>query len=758
MKKVPCVLLFISLLIISCVDSQYFQQEGRIQYIDTRVGTAASITKHAGRFGKGSEEFAQTIPAVLEPNGMNFWTPQTSDTEMKCIAPYYYRDSLLQGFRNSHWINGGCTQDYGSMTLMPLFGMLKTDPEKRGSIFSHDQETATPSYYSVFLESYGIKAEMTGKSRSAIFRFTYSEQGDAYLVVNPNSDEGEGFIEIDTVRHEIRGYNPVHRIYQGWGKYAGYKGYFVVSYQKPLEEFGTFIGDTVFPGKTALSDRKKIGAYIRFRVEDNEEVIIKASSSFTDMEGARLNMEEEIPTWDFDQVRNDLSRIWEKQLALIEVETDFEEDKCKFYGALYRASFLPRTFNDVDGRYPSFATGKPIRRMEKGRNYYDDFSMWDTYRALHPLLNIISPKKSGDMVHSLILKYEQGGWLPIFPCWNSYTSAMIGDHGISVIGDAFVKGVRNFDIEKAYEGMRKNAFESPSSMEDYKNGMGRRALKSYLRYGYIPLEDSVPDAFHTHEQVSRTLEYAYDDFILAQIANALGKKEDYHMLSRRAMNYKHVIDTITGYAQGRYANGEFLKANNAFDFVDFITEGTPAHYTWYVPHDVHGLIQRMGGTAKYLAKLDSMFSEGLYWHGNEPCHQIPFMFNYAGRSWRTQEEVRHIMETEYLNDPGGLSGNDDAGQMSAWYVFASLGFYPVCPGTPYYMIASPSFKKAVIKLENNKKFILIAHNASPENIYIQSVKLNGEAYTNNYLSHSDILKGGIIEFDMGSTPNMKWGQ
>ncbi len=758
MKKEPCVLLFISLLIISCVDSQYFQQEGRIQYIDTRVGTAASITKHAGRFGKGSEEFAQTIPAVLEPNGMNFWTPQTRDTEMKCIAPYYYRDSLLQGFRNSHWINGSCTQDYGSMTLMPLFGMLKTDPEKRGSIFSHDQETATPSYYSVFLESYGIKAEMTGKSRSAIFRFTYSEQGDAYLVVNPNSDEGEGFIEIDTVRHEIRGYNPVHRIYQGWGKYAGYKGYFVVSYQKPLEEFGTFIGDTVFPGKTALSDRKKIGAYIRFRVEDNEEVIIKASSSFTDMEGARLNMEEEIPTWDFDQVRDDLSRIWEKQLALIEVETDFEEDKCKFYGALYRASFLPRTFNDVDGRYPSFAAGKPIRRMEKGRNYYDDFSMWDTYRALHPLLNIISPKKSGDMVHSLILKYEQGGWLPIFPCWNSYTSAMIGDHGISVIGDAFVKGVRNFDIEKEYEGMRKNAFESPSSMEDYKNGMGRRALKSYLRYGYIPLEDSVPDAFHTHEQVSRTLEYAYDDFVLAQIANALGKKEDYQMLSRRAMNYKHVIDTITGYAQGRYANGEFLKANNAFDFVDFITEGTPAHYTWYVPHDVHGLIQRMGGTAKYLAKLDSMFSEGLYWHGNEPCHQIPFMFNYAGRSWRTQEEVRRIMETEYLNDPGGLSGNDDAGQMSAWYVFASLGFYPVCPGTPYYMIASPSFKKAVIKLENNKKFILIAHNASPENIYIRSVKLNGEAYTNNYLSHSDILKGGIIEFDMGSTPNMKWGQ
>lgn len=753
MQKVTYSLL-ICLLITSCTG---LQQEKRIGYVDTRVGTASAITKQAGRFGKGSEEHAQTIPAVLEPNGMNFWTPQTRDTELKCISPYYYTDSLLQGFRNSHWISGGCTQDYGSMTLMPLFETLKTDPQTRGSLFSHDREIATPSYYSVYLESYGIEAEMTGRSRSAIFRFTYNNEGEAYLVVNPNSDEGEGFIEIDTLRQEIRGYNPVHRIYQGWGKRAGYNGYFVISYKNRAKAFGTFIGDSIIHGRTSLSDQKGIGAYVSFDIKKGEELLVKAASSFTDIEGARRNMEKEIPTWNFTRTKKELTQIWEKHLASIEVESDTDEEKQKFYGALYRASFLPRTFNDVDGRYPAFATGNPIMHIDEERNYYDDFSMWDTYRALHPLLNIISPTKSGDMMQSLVLKYEQGGWLPIFPCWNSYTAAMIGDHAISAIGDAYLKGIRNFDIQKAYEGMRKNAFETPASIDEYKNGMGRRALDSYLQYGYIPLEDKVPDAFHTNEQVSRTLEYAYDDFVLAQVAKELGKEEDWQHLSLRALNYRNVIDPITGYARGRYADGTFIEEFNPFQFAHFITEGTPAHYTWYVPHDVPGLIEQMGGKERFLAKLDSMFTERLHWHGNEPSHQVPFLFNYADQPWRTQEEVRHIMETEYLNNPGGLSGNDDAGQMSAWYLFASLGFYPVCPGTPTYAIASPSFKKVVINLENQKKFTIVATHASPENIYIQSATLNGKEYNMSFISHNDIVEGGTMEFIMGPTPNKQWG-
>jgi predicted alpha-1,2-mannosidase len=361
------------------------------------------------------------------------------------------------------------------------------------------------------------------------------------------------------------------------------------------------------------------------------------------------------------------------------------------------------------------------------------------------------------MMQSLVLKYQQGGWLPIFPCWNSYTAAMIGDHSVSVLADAYIKGIHNFNVETAYEGAYKNAFSIPESFEDYKNGMGRRALNSYIKYGYIPLEDHVLEAYHQNEQVSRTLEYAYDDFALSQWAKALNKGEEADILTERSKNYRNVIDPFTGYVRGKNMNGEFVRTFNPFEFVSYITEGTPAHYTWYVPHDVGGLMLYMGGREKYLMKLDSMFTERLYWHGNEPCHQIPFMFNYGGCPWRTQEEVRRIISTEYLDAPGGLSGNDDAGQMSAWYIFASLGFYPVCPSTPYYMIASPCFEKAIINLENGKKFTIIARNASPKNIYIQSVELNGKVYTCNYISHDDIINGSTLIFEMGAVPNKKWG-
>ena len=741
----------------SCSSSRDKQKESLVQYIDTRVGTAPSSTHTAGMFGKHTEEYGQTLPAVLEPNGMNFWTPQTQDSERKCVAPYYYKDSLFQGFRNSHWIVGGCTQDYGSMTLMPLFDRLRCTPQARATRFSHKDEEATPAYYATTLPDEGIRVEMTGRSRSAIFRFTYSQAGKGYLVIQPNSDEGQGVITIDTIKNQISGYNPVHRIYQGWGESAGYSGYFVIQLQKKITDYGTFKGDSLAPRMTEAGDAQRIGVYVEFDVTAGEEILVKAASSFTDHEGALLNLEAEIPHWDFNRTHDELSQIWEQHLASMQVETDRRADKEKFYGAFYRASFLPRTVNDADGRYPSFAKGSPIRRMPDGATYYDDYSMWDTYRALHPLVNLLSPTKGGEMMQSLVLKYEQGGWLPIFPCWNSYTAAMIGDHCISAIGDAYCKGIRNFDIDKAYEGMRRNAFETPSDFDEYRNGMGRRALPSYLTYGYIPLEDSVPDAFHTREQTSRTLEYAYDDFVLAQVAQSLGKTEDYQQLMQRAANYRHVIDPRTGYAQGRHADGTFLKEDNAFGFARFITEGAPCHYTWYAPQDPYGLMECMGGKDHYVSKLDSMFSEQRYWHGNEPCHQVAYMFNYAGQPWKTQRAVRHIMETEYLNEPGGLSGNDDAGQMSAWYMFAAMGFYPVCPGTPYYMLASPSFPSLTLNLENGKTFTVKAVNASKRNIYIQSAKLNGKPYTRNYLSHQQIMDGGVMEFVMGEKPNEAWG-
>ena len=726
-----------------------------VQYVDTRVGTAASTTQTAGMFGKKTEEYGQTLPAVLEPNGMNFWTPQTTDTELKCKAPYYYRDDILQGFRNSHWIVGGCTQDYGSMTLMPVSGQLKCMPEERGSHYSHDKEIATPAYYNVFLDDYQINAEMTGRSRSAIFRFDYQSGDNAFLVINPNSDEGLGYIEVIPEKKQVRGYNPVHRIYQGKGEPAGFSGYFIVEYQDEIETWGTYHMDSIFEHRSVERDHVIIGAYLKFKSSGKK--VVRVASSFTGWEGCEKNLQKEIPNWDFDQTCEELTSIWNQRLGQITLGNASEAQKSMFYGAFYRASFLPRKFNDVDGKYPSFAGGGQIIQMADGHNYYEDYSMWDTYRALHPLINILSPSKANDMMQSLVLKYEQGGWLPIFPCWNSYTAAMIGDHVIAAIGDAYVKGIRDFDIQKAYEGMRKNAFESPATFEEYANGMGRRALKSYLEYGYIPLQDSVQEAYHKNEQTSRTLEYAYDDFVLSQVAKSLGKTSDYEALARRSMNYKNVIDPNTGYAQGRNADGTFLNENNAFSFSKFITEGAPCHYTWYVPHDVEGLMTSLGGKSQFIAKLDSMFSEQRYWHGNEPCHQVAYLFNYAGQPWKTQQKVRHILETEYSNTPGGLAGNDDAGQMSAWYLFSAIGFYPVCPGTPYYVLGSPSFKNLSIRLENGKTFRMLAQNASEKNIYIQQVKLNGKKYTKNYISHEDIVGGAVLEFEMGPEPNKKWG-
>lgn len=731
-----------------------------LDYVEPRIGTANSEARTAGLFGKGTEELGQTLPAVLEPNGMNFWTAQTRDTERKCVAPYYFADTLLMGFRNSHWIVGGCTQDYGSMTLTALSGTPRYTPVSRATRMDKSAEISRPDYYSIYLPDEGIRAEMTGRSRSGIFRFTYDKAGKGYLVVNPNSDEAMGHVAVDPETRTVTGCNPVHRIYQGKGLEAGFSGYFVVEWPENLHVtgFGVFSGDAAYPGRPEISGVPQAGAYIEFDVNEGDTVTVKAASSFTSVAAAKANLNAEIPHGDFDLTRRELADIWNARLGQIDVRGGTPEELTKFYSALYRASFLPRTFNDVEGTYPSFAGGKAVMHTRPGTTYYDDFSMWDTYRALHPLLVILHPAASGEMMQSLVDKYEQGGWLPVFPCWNSYTSAMIGDHCIAAIADAWVKGVRNFDIQKAYQGMRRNAFNTPASEAGYKDGMGRRALKSYLAYGYIPLEDSVPDAYHRREQVSRTLEYAFDDFALSRVARELGYTADADSLEARSGNWRNVFHSGTGYVRGRHADGSFDPVDAPFSFSKSITEGAPCHYTWYVPHDQPGLMDAMGGRGMYVEKLDSMFSHRRYWHGNEPCHQVAWLYDYAGEPWKTQKQVRHIMDTEYLATPGGLSGNDDAGQMSAWYVFGALGFYPVCPATPVYALGSPVFPYTEIHLENGRTFTVIARDASPENIYVISARLNGRPYDKNYITHNDIVSGSTLELEMGPNPSMTRGR
>lgn len=736
---------FISLCVASALNA-----ERPLEMVDTRVGTDAAVTKTAGLFGKGSEEHGQTIPAVGVPHGMNLWTPQTRDTEQKCIAPYYFSDSGLQGFRNSHWIVGGCTQDYGSMTLHVMGNSLRTSPKTRTSRISRSSEVARPDYYSVYLPDENLKAEMTGLSRSGIFRFTYDNDGTGHHVVNPNSDEGEGSIELDLNNREIRGCNPAHRIYQGWGEPTGSAGWFVVKLPEDLEiiSSGTFKDDNISTGVNSAGGESGIGVYITFKTHKNRPIIIKAASSFTSIQGALSNLNTEIPGWDFDMVRNEAAQLWDKRFAHIKVEGGNVEDRAKFYGSLYRCSLLPRVVSDVDGSYPKFSQGGKILKMKNG-DYYDDFSMWDTYRALHPLLTLIDPQLSGEMMQSLVLKGEQGGWMPIFPCWGSYTAAMIGDHCAVAIADAAVKGIKNFDLESAYRLLRKNAFESPSSREEYTDGMGRRALESYIHYSYIPVEDGVKEAFHQREQTSRTLEYAFDDFALSRIASLLGYKQDEEKLLKRSGNWRNVIDPKLGYANGRHADGSFVNGTDPFTFNAAITEGAPCHYTWYVPHDTHGLFEALGGKDVAEAKLDSMFSEHRYWHGNEPCHQVAYLFNDLGKPEKTRRHVRHILDTEYLNVPGGLSGNDDAGQMSAWFVFSAMGFYPVAPSTPDYYLASPIFERITITPSSGKEFRITAPPSSTgkgEEKSLKGVRLNGKVIPATRICHSDIINGGTLEF------------
>ncbi len=727
-----------------------------LYYVNPLIGTAPSTTLSAIKHGAGSENNAQVIPEVTVPFGMTNWTPQTRNTEEKCIAPYYYNDTVITGFRGSHWLSGSCTQDYGSVTIMPTTGLLKCLPTERGSKFSHNDEETTPYYYKVLLKNYDILSEMTATTRAGIMRFTFLKKGEEHIIINPNSDYGDAFIKIIPDSNEIVGYSPVHRIYQGWGEKAGFKGYFVARFNKPFKSFGVYQDSSIFKGETKISNKENIGAFVSYNAENkNDTVLVEVGTSFTSIKEAKANLNAEIKQFDFNSIKENLFCKWNKLLSRIEVEGKNENDNIIFYTALYHCFLQPRIFNDVDGSYVKFAGGDSVLNSNN-ENYYCDFSMWDTYRALLPLFNFLIPDRNRDIMKSLLLKGEEGNWLPIFPCWNSYTSAMIGDHAIAAIADAYCKHVIGLSKDE-YALLLKNAMESPRNYSDYVQGKGRRALNSYLKYGYIPLEDSVKESFHKNEQVSRTLEYAYDDFALSRISLRIGNKKDYELLLKRALNYRNVFNKQTGCVRGRYKDGSWIKDFDKYNRASYITEGTPWQYTWYVPQDFEGLIKLMGGEKNFNDSLDSFFMAGQYWHGNEPGQQIPFLYNYSGQPWKTQEKVSEIMKQEYGLGPGGLSGNDDGGQMSAWYVFAAFGFYPVCPSLPEYIISGPHFDKITIKLPGKRILVIKSPGASEGKNFIKQVKFNGKIYEKNYFNHFDLMMGGIIEFQMSDVPDKGWG-
>jgi predicted alpha-1,2-mannosidase len=724
-------------------------------FVNPLIGTGDATTPSSEKFGGGNSSHAQVIPGVGFPFGMTQWTPQTRASEAHCLAPYYYADTRIQGFRGTHWMSGSCTQDYGSMTIMPLSGRVIPDVRQRASSFSHQRETARANYYQVFLDDYQVNAEVTAENHSAVLRFTWMTDSAKYIVFNPNSDEGEGFVEVDTARNEIRCYNPVHRIYQGLGEPAGFNGWFVIKLPGKVAGFGVWRGDSVLSGVTTVKDVKNIGAWIKLSQPAGEPVTLKVGASFTSFAAAEENLEMEIGGHDFDSVRKEGRQIWNHVLQRVDVDGGTDQDRQKFYTALYHSMLLPRQFSDDNGTFPKFDKQYEVE-TDKTFVYYGDFSMWDTFRAEHPLLTILQPERSHDMMESLLEKGYSGGWLPIFPAWNNYTSEMIGDHAVATLADAAMKGIIDL-TDDDYELMRRNAMETPADPADYVNGKGRRALTSYLKYGYIPLEDEVKDAYHHREQVSRTLEYAYDDFALSQVAGLVGERKDKRLFRKRSMNFKNVFDPTVKSVRGRHADGSWSKDFDREKSASFISEGTPWQYTWFVPQDIGGLIKMMGGEKEFNQQLDAFFARGQYWHGNEPGHQIPFLYNYSGQPWKTQEHVAQIRHDEYSDGPGGLSGNDDAGQISAWYVFSCMGFYPVCPSVPEYVLFTPAFDKITLNLENGNRFTVLAPGASSGKLYIQSVTLNGRKYRKNYIRHSDIVKGGVLEMKLGEKPNKNWG-
>jgi predicted alpha-1,2-mannosidase len=704
----------------------------------------------------GTAAEGQTFPATGVPFGMTQWTPQTREGETKCVAPYYAADTRIQGFRGSHFLSGSCAQDYGSFTLMPLTSPAHLDAEGRSSRFDRASEHAHPYLYSVDLADSGIHAEITGSERSGIMSFRFPEaQTTGWMDVENNLRLGRGTIHIDEQRQEITGENPVYRIYTGSGKPAGFSGYVVVQFDTPFSVGGTWKGQQrTVGGVDQSAEAGPLGAFVSFKLASDRRVRVRIGTSLTSLAEARRNLAEEMPNWDFDAAVKRAEAAWNSALSTVEVGGD-SPDKTIFYTAMYHAMLLPRIASDRSGTYPRFGSldAAPAQvETAKDFTYYDDYSVWDTFRAVHPLFTLLMPDRDRDMVRSLVAKGAQGGFLPIFPAWSSYTSEMTGDHVDAILADAYTKGIRGFDAEEAYRLMRKNAMEGPPTLALYQDGRGRRGLESYLKYGYLPLEDHVPYAYHKDEQVSRTLDYAFDDYEVSLMAAALGHKEDAALFAKRSANWKNVIDPETGFARGRHEDGSWVTPFNPAAAASYITEATPYVDTFFVPQDIPGLIGWLHGPQAFVEKLDGLFAQGLYDHGNEPSHHIAYLYDDAGAPAKTQMHIHDIMTRLYKNSTAGLIGNDDAGQMSAWYVMSAMGFYPVTPGSGRYSIGTPHFDEMLLHTGNGKTLHIHAEGAQADKFYIRSVRLNGKPLGRTWLLHSELIGGGDLVFEMSDQP------
>ncbi|MCL1667195.1 GH92 family glycosyl hydrolase [Elizabethkingia ursingii] len=728
----------------------------------------------------GTEKMGHTFPGATVPFGSVQLSPETDTISYelngkyngdvyKYCAGYRYEDKTITGFSHTHFSGTGHS-DLGDFLVMPTTGQLKLNPGTASnpesgyrSRFSHNDETSEAGYYKVKLQNYNILAELTATTRVGIHRYTFPKTDQAHIILdlmagiyNYNDKNVWTYVRVNDDR-TLTGYRQTN----GWARTRTV--YFAMKFSKPFKSYGqkNYDGKRVYNGFWRKFDQnknfpeiagKQIRMYFDFDTQENEAIEVQLAISPVSQANAMENLEKEVGNLSFEQIKTKAQENWNKELNKIVIKGT-EDQKVNFYTAMYHTFINPTIYMDINGEYKGL--DQNTHQTQSFTNY-TTFSLWDTYRALHPYFNIIQPKRNADMVKSMMAHYEQSS-LEMLPIWSHYANenwCMSGYHSVSVIADAIIKGNYSGDAKAALM-----ACVATASKRNYE-GIG-----DYIDKGYIPAEKN-------GTSVSNTLEYAYDDWAIAQLAKHLGETEIYNQFIKRSENWRNNFDKTTGFMRPRMADGSFKKE---FDLLStheqgFI-EGNSWNYSFFVPHNPDGLIQQMGGKQKFASKLDQLFSmhlpdeffadteditrEGIiggYVHGNEPAHHVVYFYNWAGQPWKTQKQVRHILEMQYKSTPDGLGGNDDTGQMSAWYILSSLGFYPVAPGSEDYAIGSPAINNAVLSLENGKNFEIEAIDQSPENVYIKKILLNGKEIKNFTLKHSDIMNGGKLTFYMGNKP------
>lgn len=757
MKYLKIVPVFVGLLCFSCSNKNIElikvadKTTNVVDYVNPLMGTDSDYSLSNGN----------TYPVIATPWAMNFWTPMTS--KMGDGWAYKYDANKIRGIKQTHqpspWIN-----DYAAFSLMAVTGDLKFQEDERESWFSHKAEIAKPYYYSVYLADYDVLAEVAPTERAAQFKFTFPEANKSYIMLDAFFKGS--MVKIMPEQRKIIGYS---RNNSG-GVPENFHNYFVAEFDKDFEINHTWTDGWKLIENSTSSTGKHVGAIIGFKTKKGEVVHVKIASSFISPEQAQLNLSREIGSDSFEQTKEKAKQTWEKELSRIEVEDDNVDNLRTFYSSLYRVLLFPRKFYEFD-KSNNVVHYSPYNGKVNAGYMFTDNGFWDTFRAVFPFFNMMYPELNSHIMDGLANTYKESGWLPE---WASpgHRDCMVGSNSAPIIADAFLKGSKNKDAELLLEAMLKNA-----TIEEGRpvSSVGRAGLSYYNSLGYVPYNVGV------NENVARTLEYAYADFTIAKMAQKLGKTSIADTYLKKSLNYKNVFDTSTNLMRGKNKEGDFQSPFNPLKWGDAFTEGNSLHYTWSVFHDIQGLMDLMGGKEKFASKLDEVFqmpptfdnsyygqtiheiremqvaNMGNYAHGNQPIQHMIYLYNYANQPYKAQSRIREVLTKLYAATPDGYCGDEDNGQTSAWYVFSSLGFYPVTPGVNQYVIGSPLFKKATIHLENGNTFEIGAKNNSKSNFYIKSASLNGKGYSNSFLNFDDIQKGGKLEFNLGDTPNKDWG-